>query len=465
MGLETVTHISDLDPANPDADDPKSQGDNHLRNIKTALKTDLPNITGPVTATQAELNVLAGVSSNGFIARTGSGTGAARTLVAGAGIDITNPTGAGGDPTISVTASAGLGDVNGPGSSTDNALVRFDSTTGKLIQNSTATLSDDGDLTAASYHGGQLAGMRNCIINGAMLIWQRGTNISTGTGDTFGPDRWFTNFSGSDSVRQLRQSTDAPTGFKFSVDAWRVTSLGAESRIVSTRIESKDAYQYAGNTVTVSWWAKLGTGTGTTGCTINLPGAEDNFSSTTLTHNFSSVGTANTTWQKFSVSFVLDAGAVNGFQITINVGGGATGACKFTGMQCELGSVATPFEHRPYGLELSLCQRYYYRIEAGSGGIYGSGFAASTTATFNGINFPTSLRIAPSAIETTGIATDYHIRNLGATTVCSAVPTFSSTTISSAMCGGTVASGLTAGNGLLLRGNSAGSFLAWSAEL
>lgn len=61
MPLESVTHISDLVPTNPvGATDPKSQGDDHLRNIKLALKTDFPNITGVVSATQAQLNVLSG---------------------------------------------------------------------------------------------------------------------------------------------------------------------------------------------------------------------------------------------------------------------------------------------------------------------------------------------------------------------------------------------------------------------
>lgn len=52
-----------------------------------------------------------------------------------------------------LTGISGSGDVTGPGSSTDNALTRFDSTTGKIIQNSTATLDDSGNLTATSFIG------------------------------------------------------------------------------------------------------------------------------------------------------------------------------------------------------------------------------------------------------------------------------------------------------------------------
>jgi hypothetical protein len=64
MALETATYISDLNAENPATNDPKSQGDDHLRLIKSALKTTFPNITGAVTPTHAELNQVAGVASN-----------------------------------------------------------------------------------------------------------------------------------------------------------------------------------------------------------------------------------------------------------------------------------------------------------------------------------------------------------------------------------------------------------------
>lgn len=61
--VESVTYISDLNTSNPGATDPKSEGDDHLRNIKTALKNTFPNITGAVTPTHTELNYVGGVTS------------------------------------------------------------------------------------------------------------------------------------------------------------------------------------------------------------------------------------------------------------------------------------------------------------------------------------------------------------------------------------------------------------------
>lgn len=65
-------------------------------------------------------------------------------LTAGTGITITN-----GPGSISISTSAGVGDVSGPASSTDNAVARFDSTTGKIIQNSSVTIDDSGVVSAA----------------------------------------------------------------------------------------------------------------------------------------------------------------------------------------------------------------------------------------------------------------------------------------------------------------------------
>ena len=56
MGLESVTHLDDLDSTNPVGTDPRSEGDDHIRNVKSALLTDFPGISGIVTSTHSELN-------------------------------------------------------------------------------------------------------------------------------------------------------------------------------------------------------------------------------------------------------------------------------------------------------------------------------------------------------------------------------------------------------------------------
>jgi len=78
-----------------------------------------------------------------LIGNTTGNTLTKATLTAGTGITITNGTGS-----ITIAASGGTGDVTGPASSTDNAITRFDSTTGKIVQNSLVTVADDGAITA-----------------------------------------------------------------------------------------------------------------------------------------------------------------------------------------------------------------------------------------------------------------------------------------------------------------------------
>ena len=89
--------------------------------------------TGDTTYTNGQL----------LIGNTTGNTLTKATLTAGTGVTITNGTGS-----ITIAASGGTGDVVGPASSTDNAITRFDSTTGKLIQNSLVTVADDGAITA-----------------------------------------------------------------------------------------------------------------------------------------------------------------------------------------------------------------------------------------------------------------------------------------------------------------------------
>lgn len=109
--------------------------------------TGLPLSTG-VTGTLAVANGGTGQTSytNGqlLIGNTTGNTLTKATLTAGTGISITNGAGS-----ITIAAS-GTGDVAGPGSATDNAIARFDGTTGKIIQNSGVTITDAGVLTTSA---------------------------------------------------------------------------------------------------------------------------------------------------------------------------------------------------------------------------------------------------------------------------------------------------------------------------
>jgi hypothetical protein len=94
MGLETGTYIDSLNSSNPTAGDAVSEGDDHLRLIKSTVKATFPNLSGAVTSTQAELNLLDGVTANttelNYVDITTLGTvEASKAVTADANKDIT----------------------------------------------------------------------------------------------------------------------------------------------------------------------------------------------------------------------------------------------------------------------------------------------------------------------------------------------------------------------------------------
>jgi hypothetical protein len=138
-----------------------------------------------------------------------------------------------------------------------------------------------------------------------------------------------------------------------------------------------------------------------------------------------------------------------------------------TGVQLEVGTQATTFDYRSYGTELALCQRYYQKTLADSGGVAGfSGFNDTTTVGLFYYYFPVYMRTEPT-LTTTGTAADYYVRIVGgATQYLNAVPTISGASVSLARLRATVASGLTAGQGsALVLGNPSVTFLGFNAEL
>jgi hypothetical protein len=137
----------------------------------------------------------------------------------------------------------------------------------------------------------------------------------------------------------------------------------------------------------------------------------------------------------------------------------------FKNVQIEQGSVATPFERRPYGTELALCQRYYFKTQApGGGDDLGVGFAPTTSLGRILTFFPVEMRSNPTALEQSGNAGDYSVRTTVVTT-CTSVPTFFSSTRTSSATTLPTGATLTAGQACMARAVNTNAFLAWSAEL
>ena len=135
----------------------------------------------------------------------------------------------------------------------------------------------------------------------------------------------------------------------------------------------------------------------------------------------------------------------------------------------EIGSQATNFEHRSFGEELALCQRYYYRIQGNGSATtsLGIGFASTTTTAYSYLKFPVNMRAAPSLDGSSGLtASDLNSYTVAYASVAVNATESSSHGSSATYIVVTVSSGLTA---LRVNANqltaSTGSFLALSADL
>lgn len=309
------------------------------------------------------------------------------------------------------------GNVMGPSSATAGNVAVLDATgkvlsdggvaPGALMPKSGGIFT--GPVDVPSLNGGQLAGLRNKIINGNFGINQRAVSGTvTLAAGVYGHDRFKAGASGCT--------------YTFA------TSAGITTLTIS-----------AGSLQQVIEGANLQSGT----------------------HVLSWTGTAQGK---------IGAGSYGASGVTGSVTGGANLTIEFgTGtlsrVQLELGSIPTPFEFLPTGLEKMLCQRYYYRINPlGAANVLASGLCTSTTQGLHAVQFPVPMRAAPTALEQSGTASDYQLRGAG-TTTCSSVPTVGGATTETCQVASTVASGLTAGQGAFLRSNSGNGYLGFSAEL
>ena len=252
----------------------------------------------------------------------------------------------------------------------------------------------------------QIGGRRNIVINGAMQVAQRGTSTaSISSGNNFVLDR--TRFQLSNGgTWTMSQSTTVPTGQGFSnslkLDCTAAdTSLGSSDYLlVQQVIEGQDVQQFAFGTsdaksVTVSFWIRSNK-TGTYTLEVQQQNSSSGFYQNAKTFTISSANT----WEKKEITFVgntsqniINSNAI-GFYVSIWLGTGTSrtsgtftngtwhnttanrisssnvnladstdNELYLTGLQLEVGEQATPFEHRSFGEELALCQRYFERTE------------------------------------------------------------------------------------------------------
>ena len=281
-------------------------------------------------------------------------------------------------------------------------------------------------------------GFKNRIINGAMVIDQRNAgasiSVSSNSGTQFGADRFLVQGTSSEGVFTAQQlSATPPTGFKNYVRIQTTTasaspasgSLYAMSQIIEGFNIADLGFGAAGaSTVTFSFWIR-------SSLTGTFSGSLKNGNAYNRSYPFTYTISAANTWEYKTVTV---AGDTSGTWQTGNLGGlivywdlgcgssllstanswqganynGVTGSTRListlnatmdiTGVQLEKGSTATSFDYRPYGTELALCQRYFYKNFPNLGQDYPFCNAAcyNTTLAFGVISFPVVMRASPT---------------------------------------------------------------------
>jgi hypothetical protein len=281
-----------------------------------------------------------------------------------------------------------------------------------------------------------LSGMRNLLINGDMRINQRNTAITGGIGYTV--DRWYVNTGGGSGNTSTAQSTDVPSGSGFT-HSLRVTSSGSVpsgARWLGQRIEAANCAVLSYGTptpkpITISFWVRATT-PGT--YTVSLLNSSKLYAVpyTIIASDTWEYKTVTVTGDiALAISTVLDirfvwyaSGEYWGTQNEWRDGTtlvaapnqvfsfGAGSIFAITGVQVEVGSQPTPFEQRPIGVELGLCQRYYERFQLDNAAItrtIGPGGWDSATSFSLSLMFKTLKRTTPTmSSSNSGFQVLYH---------------------------------------------------------
>lgn len=286
-----------------------------------------------------------------------------------------------------------------------------------LVKNGAAdirTLGDAIDTSVWNVGFGQAG--KNKIINGDFRINQRGFTSGT-SGYVF--DRL--NSTSSDGTCTISAQTftpgTAPVAGYEAINFARIVTSGQTLTTAQARwvYRVEDVRTFAGQTATLSFWAKAASGTPSIAVQ-----AYQNFGSGGSTEVDASLSkfAITTSWARYSITIAygsmsgktIGTGSVLGFNIWTSAGsnyatqssslGIQSNTIDIWGLQLEYGSKATPFQTASGGspqAELAMCQRYYAPAQFGIGQAAGS----TTVITMN-YNLPVEMRTAPSATLVSG---------------------------------------------------------------
>ena len=301
------------------------------------------------------------------------------------------------------------------------------------------SLTAEGVLTATSFAGSGanltgISGRKNILYNGAMKIPQRGTSWAAIASGSYSLDRWqFNNLT--IGAYTVTQDSNAPDGFanSFKIDCTTADAspAAADYLLMMQKNEGQDLQQLKKGTnsaesVTLSFWVKCNkTGdfqvnlldndnSRIIGNAVTINSA-DTWEQKTITFAGDTTGAFDDdTNRSLDIEWMFDAGSTytsgsvptswqtttqadRGAGVTLALADSTSNYINITGVQLELGTVATDFEHKSYGEELALCQRYYYQyMPTFDASPLAQAHLDSATQAVSVFYYPTTMRAAPT---------------------------------------------------------------------
>lgn len=271
-------------------------------------------------------------------------------------------------------------------------------------------VADSSTSTGLRYQGSQAAG-KNAIINGGMDIWQRGTSIAMTAAELFTADRWFVYRGGLVTGGTVSRQNSGVNFTRYGLRLQRDSgNTSTQPLYLNTTLETQDSIGYAGQTITFSFYAKAGanySGGALTGRVLYGTGTDQRVTSFTgIAVTLSVSATLTTSYQRFQGTATVNAAAT---EIGFDFGYTPTGTAstndwvEITGVQFELGSIATTFQRAGGTIqgETSACQRYYYRNLVGSTnfGFFAWGIGQGSSQVLWAIPNPVTMRTTPTVVE------------------------------------------------------------------
>ena len=358
------------------------------------------------------------------------------------------------------------------------------------VGNNGETLVADSSATTGLRWQGNFAAGKNKIINGDFNINQRNFSSSTTTG-AYNFDRWQQVFSGGSQTitpQTFTTGTAPVAGYESKTFCRIVSASQSAAGDYSAQTQKIEGVRtFAGQTVTVSFWAKASTGTPN----IGLSGLQNFGTGGSPSSNVIVTGSTTaitTSWARYS--FTLNVPSISGKTIGSNnddhfrvdlwtsagttisgLGYPAVGVQNVTidvwGFQAEAGSVATAFQTATGTLagELAACQRYYWQIIDGSvtNAMVCNANSYTTTDCRGVLQYPVTMRTAPTLVQTS--STNYWQYQAAASDSFDALTITSTSTNTTLIYGSAGVNGLTAGQGGTIFSNNSAARLALSAEL